>query len=615
VGNLFKILGLTILILITSVIGVSTIVSWNWLHRPLSKLLSITFEREFNILELDFNFFSGQPIVNINNLYLANSNWGKKPFLLHIEKIIAQLDLWSLLKGHWVLPKVILIKPIIYLELSPQNLPNWIFGKPSEQPLNIKIKQLSVQEGSLTFFAPHLDTDFTAQITEKPIISNHAVALHGIGRIRNGHTELKLRAESLAVFLESWRSLNLDGCFTWGYTSGRIGGMLVDPLKFQGFDFEIEMNGPSPAVLYPLTGINLPYLPLYKIQAHIKQQQNKWMISNIEGLIGGSDFAGDLVWEVSNKQLPRLFGKLKSNQLSLIDIGIGKDTPPQNPPPPAEPLNFDVNLEFYGKKVISPLILEEVKTLIRVKEGQFYLDSLNFGLTGGQVNATIKLDSHFNPMPINLTTQFKLLDLNRLLAPLGIKQQDSGNLSGKLQFVSKGGNIIETFKTAEGNAFFMVTRAQLDSILLALARLDLAKTLNSVLLIDKSVAVRCAVAKVIAHNGVFTFDPIVIDAATTKVTGNGTINLLINQLDFTFEPHPKDLSLFSAYSPFRVTGNLQSPEVRIKVGSLGGRMAAAAALGALIGPVGAVMPFIEPGIGEDNDCQNLVNNASINVTD
>ncbi|CAK0769703.1 AsmA family protein [Gammaproteobacteria bacterium] len=488
------------------------------------------------------------------------------------------------------------------------------FGEKKKEPLNFSVGRLTIQEGTVSFSAPQLETDFTAQVTERPIPGSRALVLHGSGLIRNGHAELKLRGDSLAAFLEPGHSFGLEGCFTWGYTHGRLGGIVESPLTFQGANFEFEMTGPSPAVLFPITRVKLPDLPRYQIQAHIIQQEKKWIIQNIQGIVGGSDFSGEVFFEEMEKK-SRLVGRLKSNQLALIDIGIGQDQPPENTSTPLEPIEIDVNLEFQGHRVITPLILEEVRTLLRVKEGQLYLDSLNFGLTGGQVHAMVKLDTHYSPMPTTLDARFQRLDLNRLLAPLGIKQQDSGTLSGQAQFTSGGGSLTDILSSAEGSAFFVVTRAQLNSLLLALARLDLAKTLNSLLFIDNSVEVRCAVAQVRAHQGILSITPVVIDSTSTKVTGGGTVDLRRNHLDLTFEPHPKDLSLFSAYSPFHVTGSLQSPEVRPKVGPLGGRMAAAAALAALVGPVGAVMPFIEPGIGDDNDCQDLVRDTAIPFED
>lgn len=608
--NLFKLLLTLCLIFFNTLWLISIIGGWNWLNQPLSTWLSVKLHRKLTINELTFDVFAAQPVINLNGLHINNSGWGQKPFFIDISNVIINIDLWELLQGNLVLSQVVLIRPTVYLEFAPPNLPNWVFNESKDPPLKIKIAQLTIQEGIVNFSAPQLQTDFSAQIIETPSSGKHSVIMHGTGLIRDTPSEIKLITASLAAFVEHNNLFSLEGSFKWGDTYGNLIGSLSEPALLKGLNLEFEINGSNPAMLYPLTGIKLPDLPQYHLHARAIQQNKRWIVKNIDGLIGASDFTGQIIWDETSK-IPQLSGRLKSNLLALLDIGIGKNSPAQNPPPPNEPIKFNANVAFSGKKVITPLIFEGLNTLIRVKNGQIYLDALNFELSGGQVQAGVKLNSHYHPMPITVELRFQRLDLNQLLAAAGIKKHDIGNLSGQLNFSSNGGSLIELFSTVEGNAFFVVTRAQLDSILFALARLDLAKTLNSFLLIENSVEVRCAVAKVNASKGIFSIKPIVIDAATTKVTGGGTINVLRNTLDFTFEPHPKDISLFSAYSPFYVNGSIQSPIVRPKVGALGGRMAAAAALAALVGPIGAVMPFIEPGIGEDNDCQDLVNNAKL----
>lgn len=611
--NLSKGFLLALAIVFFSILLIIMSFRWNWLRIPLDQLVSAQLKREITVTNLKMEFFSWKPWLRVQGLRLANSPWGRQPFLAEVEELMIQINPLALLHGQWMLPEVVLTRPALHLELSPQNVPNWVFGEQKEKTAssNLSIGRLTIRDGLLTFFAPHLNADLTAQVTEFPIPGNRALTLRGSGRIRDGHAELDLRGDSLAKLLVAGRPYGMDGCFTWGNTHGRWGGTLKNPFIFQGADFEFEMSGPSPAAIFPITGIKLPALPPYRVQAHVSQQENKWIAQDIQGTVGGSDFSGDIMWEEVTGKPPHLTGRLKSNQMALKDIGIGKE-PPEDTSKQPEPMMMDVNLEFYSRRVFAPpLSLETLKTQLRVKEGKIHLDALSFEMTGGQVRAIVSLDTHYNPMPTSIDAHFQRLDLSQLLAPLKLSQHNRGTLSGRLHLISGGGPVFDLLASAKGTAFFIVTRGQLDSLLLALARLDLAKTLNSLLLLDNSVELRCAVAQVDARDGILSITPLVVDTTSTKVTGGGTIDLRRKQLDITIEPQPKDLSLFSAYSPFHITGSFQSPEVRPKVGQIGGRMAAAAALAALVGPIGAVMSFIEPGIGEDNDCQDLMRSISV----
>lgn len=603
-------------ILLASLALVPSAFRWNWLRPPLSQWISTQLGRELTIrknIELDLSW---KPRIRIQGLYLANTPWGQKTLLAEVEELMVQLDLQALLQGRWVLPEVVLTRPVLNLERSEQGIPNWTFGEKrsaGSSPPRFTIGRLTLQGGRMTFIDPLLEADFIAHVVD---FDKHALVLQGNGRIRGRHIEVELRTESLLALLQPESRLGMEGCFTWGSTHGRWSGTLKAPLIFQGADLEVEITGENPATLSPILGIPLPNLPPYHLQGHLSQQENKWVVQHLQGIVGGSDFSGDVTLE-STKNRPHLLGYLTSNHLDLTDIGIGRSVVPALPSDDAAntirlvpTIGMDVDLEIQGRRIVTPIVLEEARTRLGLKDGQLHLTHLNFGLAGGQVQSVVGMDTHYSPMPTTLEAHFQRIDLQRLLVALGETQQNSGTLTGRLRFKSSGGSVNNLLATAEGNAFFAVTSGHLDSLLLAIARLDLAKTLASLLFLDNRVELHCAVAQVLAHNGVLTIDPLVIDTTSTKVTGAGTVDLRQKQLDLTFEPHPKDLSLFSAHSPLRVTGNFQSPEVRPKVGPLGGRVVAAAALGVLIGPVGAVMPFIEPGIGEDNDCQNLVHSTT-----
>ncbi|CAK0762386.1 AsmA family protein [Gammaproteobacteria bacterium] len=609
---------LVLVIFLVSLALVPATFRWNWLRPPLSHWISTQLGRELTIQENIELELSWLPRIRIQGLRLANPPWSQRALLVEVEELMVQIDLSALLQGRWVLPEVALTRPVFHLERSPQGIANWTFakkegGSEGGGPSHFTIGRLLLREGRLTFIDPILDVDFIAHALD---LDSQSLVLRGNGQIRGRHAEIKLHTDPLLALLQPERAFGIEGCFTWGNTHGRWSGTLTAPWMFQGADLEVEMAGESLAALSPIFGIPLPNLPPYHIQGHLSQQETKWVAQHLQGVVGGSDFAGNITWEGMGKR-PRLTGHLISNHLALMDIGIGRSVTRETPPDgavdtvePASAIGMDVDLEVQGRRIVTPIVLEEVKTHLRLEDGQLHMTPLNFGLAGGQVQSVVGMDTHYNPMPITLETHFQQIDLQRFLTSLGGSQQNSGVLTGRLRFSSGGGSVGNLLATAEGSAFFVVTRGHLDSLFLALVRLDLAKTLTSLLFLDNRVELRCAVAQVLAHNGVFTIQPLVIDTTSTKVTGSGTMDLRQEQLDLTLEPHPKDLSLFSAHSPLRVTGSFQSPEVRPKAGPLGGRMAAAAALGALIGPVGAVMPFIEPGIGEDNDCQNLVHSTT-----
>jgi hypothetical protein len=58
-----------------------------------------------------------------------------------------------------------------------------------------------------------------------------------------------------------------------------------------------------------------------------------------------------------------------------------------------------------------------------------------------------------------------------------------------------------------------------------------------------------------------------------------------------------------------VQGRLQDPQFGVKGGQVAAQTGIAAALGALITPLAALLPFVDPGLAEDADCGALIAQA------
>ncbi|HVY04329.1 MAG TPA: hypothetical protein VHB46_00005, partial [Burkholderiales bacterium] len=155
--------------------------------------------------------------------------------------------------------------------------------------------------------------------------------------------------------------------------------------------------------------------------------------------------------------------------------------------------------------------------------------------------------------------------------------------------------------TADGEAGVAMGRGRLSNLVLELAGLDVAESLEFLVEKDKTVPVRCAYGDVEASAGVFTIRTLALDTTDTVVFGEGAANLRDETLAIKLKVKPKDMSPLALRSPLRITGTLKKPKVRPELGPITLRLAAAAAL-ATIAPPAALLPLIETGPGKDTDC-------------
>jgi len=73
----------------------------------------------------------------------------------------------------------------------------------------------------------------------------------------------------------------------------------------------------------------------------------------------------------------------------------------------------------------------------------------------------------------------------------------------------------------------------------------------------------------------------------------------------TLSPQPKDFSVLSLRSPIHISGTFKKPKVRPDK-MLAIRIGASVLLGVLATPLASLIPLIETGPGEDNNCKALI---------
>ena len=127
---------------------------------------------------------------------------------------------------------------------------------------------------------------------------------------------------------------------------------------------------------------------------------------------------------------------------------------------------------------------------------------------------------------------------------------------------------------------------------------------------DRSVTpIRCGVADFTVQNGTATARTLVIDTDVVLTQGTGTINLESETLNLRLDGETKQPRLLRAWAPITVRGSLVSPQVGVDTSELVTQGGLAGALGALVNPLVALLPFVDPGLAEDANCGALIASA------
>lgn len=501
--------------------------------------------------------------------------------------------------------------------------------------------RLIIEPSQLTYTDSANDTVINLALAseglEKP--GEQTVRIDGDGRYLGRDFDFNFRGDPLLDLRDPEKPYALDMEIDVAQTNLRLDGWVNQPLNLRGLNMNLWIKGSNPSRLYPLIGIALPDLPPYKLEGKLTHRGDGWQFTDIDGEVGDSDISGVIRFDLRENRRPFLRADLASRELDLDDLGglIGAApgtgpgetaTPAQQQQAaeeakdrsilPSDPINLerlravDARVNYTAQRIQARKIpLSGVTLDANLDQGHLLLEPLKFSVGDGSVVSQLDVKAGDRPIEATLETEIKQVNLKKVLQYTDIADESVGMVGGRAKFWMQGDSIDEMLASADGGLFMLMTGGQLDDLLTELAGLDGAESLVSLLGDQDDVPIRCAFVNIHAADGMAELKNTVMDTADTVFVTTGSVNLNEERLDLVIEPHPKDVSIFSARSPLHLEGPFINPQLYPGPGALATRAAIAATLGVVAGPVGALLPLIEPGLGEDSGyCQGLLDGLS-----
>ena len=443
-----------------------------------------------------------------------------------------------------------------------------------------------------------------------------------------------------------------------GPTRIALAGTLTDPLNLAALDLELKLSGRSMADLYPLTGITLPDTPPYstdgRLRARLGSDGSTFDYQGFTGRVGASDLAGDLRY-VSGPGRPRLSGKLVSKQLRLADLGpligvengktaTGKtgngdaangggataagnatgrraassdrsDAPPPGKVLPAQEFRtdrwdaMDADVAFTGQRIVHSqrLPLRDISAHLLLEAGVLTLDPLRFGVAGGNLNATLRLDGSRTPMNGRVRMAARGFKLKELFPGFEPMQTSLGELNGDAALAGTGNSVAALLGSGDGEVKLLVNDGAISRGLTEIAGLNVANYVVTKLFGDDEVKIHCAAADLGMQKGVMTTRLAIFDTENALVQVDGTADFRKEALDLDIRPHSKGIRLISLRSPLYVRGSFADPQAGVQAGPLVARGAGMVLLGALVTPAAGLLALIAPSTKEqENQCATLL---------
>lgn len=458
------------------------------------------------------------------------------------------------------------------------------------------------------------------------------IFVSGGGTWEGNEFTLEGNGESPLELMDTEAPYRIDVQARAGATRARARGTLLDPLRLRDFDLQFELAGQDLEDLFPLVGVALPPTPPYRLDGRLTRDiegaRSTWHYNDFTGVVGESDLGGDASFTTGGER-PLLVADLHSSRLDFDDLGgfvgappdgDGEETTnpelaahaqerraqgrvlPDHPYELSKLRSMDADVRLKATRINSPVLpLDDMDAHLVLEAGLLRLDPLAFGVAGGTIRSTIRMDARQDAIRTDADINAAGLDLAQVLPDVEMLQNAVGRVSGHATLGGNGNSIARMLGSADGEVSLGTGRGSISNLVMELAGIDLAEIIKFKLGEDRMIPIRCAFADFEVDDGVMNARALAFDTTDTILVGEGSIDLGEERLDLVIRPRPKDRSLLAFRTPLLVQGRFLEPDLGVDPGPIALRAAVALTLGS-IAPPAALLATLELGPGEDSGC-------------
>ena len=588
---IIKWIGIALLMLVILIALLLALMSSNWVRDIAAQQISERTGRKLTINgEWNINW-SLTPHIRVEQIQFENASWSKQSDMLELAALDLRIDLIELLNGHVILPEIILTKPNIVLEKSPEGEPNWKLWTDKDDTKDRAqlpiIERLRIEEGRLVYrdLSSNTEINATFATTNGLADGEESTELQADGKLKGSPLAINLTAGPLVALREAKIPYPLTLALQAGETAIKANGTLTEPLQLKGLDLQFAMKGPDPEQLSNILGLPMPSLPPYQVKGDLSFHEDTWQVKKLDGRVGDSDVAGNISVKIG-EQKPFIKADLTSNKIDLDDfgpiIGLAPETDPgetasedqkalakkQAASPyvlPKKSINFDelqkinAKITLQSKQVESKLPVDKLSLRAIIDNGHLILDPLNFEIATGSIQSYLEIDTKTKPVESKIETEIRHVRLNEILRRFKIADKSAGLIGGQAAFWFKGNSVAEMLASADGGLVMLMTGGQLDDLLVELGGLDVGEALVALFDKEANTEINCAFVDLPTTSGVMNIGTFVIDTEDTVFFSKGSIDFKKELLDLVIDPNPKDLSVFSARAPLYIEGSFKEP--------------------------------------------------------
>ena len=625
--------GGTVLLLLLLVLFLA-LFQWNWLRGPIGSWASARYDREIELNgDLAVHLFSLTPSARVQGLRIGGPDWALEQDTLKVADLQASVRLGALLAGRIEMPRVIITRPEVVLIAADDGRLSWVLdpGKTDDQGMKIPlINHLVIRDGRLSLDELKRDLTLRATLSAREGSDGQA-GFHLDGRGTMNGTPLRLEVRGGPF-------INIRRDRPYGFKAELSGvgstliadGSITRPFDLGQFTAALSLQGRDMADLYLLTGITTPNTPPYRLSGTLKRDDTVFTFNDVSGRVGTSDLSGDLkVDKVGDRR--RVDADLRSNLLDIDDLSAVLGGTPRVTASgdtvttsgagakllPTAPLNverlrvMDGTLRYRAARVKrNELDIRQVDLGADLRDGILKLDPVSFDFNRGSLNGTARINANRDTPYTTADFRLRGYPLESIVPARDGAPVVTGSALGRARLEGPGASVHDFAANSTGTLSLVVPQGRMRAAFAELLGINVTAGLGKLLSGDTgSSEIRCAVADFTVRRGIATARTFVVDTTPVLARGAGTIDLGAETMNLRIDGETKQPRLIRLWSPITLRGPLTAPAIGIEGGAVAGQVGLGAALGALINPLIALLPFVDPGLAEDANCGALISSA------
>lgn len=626
-------------VLITAFVLFLTFADWNAMRGPIARYASAATGRPIVIHgDLDVNPWSWTPEVRVNQLRIGNQErFRERGLFADVGYAEASFRWLPLLWGSLDIVRLDLRDTDVSLYRAADGDSNWSRapGADRGKPFNLPaIREFSLRDGMLKLEDDKRRMNLEAEFTTSESADRRnpgRFELIGEGSINRRPFEITLTGAPL-LNVRRDRPYDFVADVRAGPTHIVADGAISRPFDLSAFAANVRSTGSDLADLYYLIDLTLPNTPPYDLRGRVERRGDVYGMRDIAGRVGDSDLAGQFTASRHNAGRLLLEGAFTSRSLDWDDLMAvlgGAPDPDESASPEQRQIaanlaaqgrllpdatldisrvrNMDARVSYRAQHVRSETVpLRGLAMDINLDTGLLRLDPLTLELSQGRIGGAVAINARQQTPRVDLDVRLSNARIENVISMNGA-QPITGALYGRARLSGTGASAHRAAANANGDVTLVIPNGEIREAFAELTGIDVTRGLGLLLADDHDkIDIRCGVASFHVSNGIASRRTLVVDTETMLIQGEGTASLRDETLNLRLQGQPKEPRLIRIAAPITIGGHLRSPQLGVEAGPLAGQGGVAAAIGALVAPLAAILPFVDPGLAEDANCQQLM---------